>query len=349
VEEINAAKEKEQIEEVKKEEAKKEVLPPEGSSALRAAPTRPSWSMSGGKQPEIVPETEKPLAEDKKPETVKPADAAVVKPAQAQENATTYKVQKGDSLAKIAKKHKVSLNKLLEINSMDRSSIIRIGQEIAIPAADPNAEVSPAPAVAPKTESANVETEELGVYVVQKGDYLGKIAAKHKTSVKQLMAINGLKNHNIQVGQKLKVSKSAAAAAEKAEKKAEEKPAAQAAADGEVSHTVKSGETLGAIALKYGTSVKAIMERNSIKDARKLKAGQTLIIAPRKSGAEKQKAAEKPAEKAEAPAPKQAEQKPAEAKPAEPAITVSPEAAAAPEAPAKPAAPADSNLPVVEL
>lgn len=269
--------EKTQIEEAKKEEAKAEVLPPEGSNVLRVPPTRPTWQMGGAKQEEIV-------VEDKKPETtevVKPSEPPVVKPKTTDANLITYKVQKGDSLAKIAKKNKVSLNKILEINGMDRSSVIRVGQEISLPAPEPTAEVVPAVPTAPKTESTNVETEELTTYIVKKGDYLGKIARKYKMSVKQLMAINNLKNHNIRIGQKLNVSKSATSTT--ATPVAPETKAEVKLAEGEVLHVVKSGETLGAIALKYGTSVKAIMEKNSIKDARKLRVGQKLTIVSRKA------------------------------------------------------------------
>lgn len=287
VEEIAPSKdEKAQMEEVKQEEAKKEVLPPEGSDALRVAPTRPAWQMSGEKQQEIVSE-EKKLESN---EVVKPVEQTVVKPATTDASLITYKVQKGDSLAKIAKKHKVSLNKILEVNGMDRSSVIRVGQEIAVPAPEPTAEVVPAVPTAPKTESTNVETEELTVYIVKKGDYLGKIARKYKMSVKQLMAINNLKNHNIRIGQKLNVSKNATTAESTTAPQTSEQKADVKLAEGEVLHVVKSGETLGAIALKYKTSVKAIMEKNSIKDARKLRVGQKLTILSRKPVAPKQEA-----------------------------------------------------------
>lgn len=41
------------------------------------------------------------------------------------------------------------------------------------------------------------------VYVVKKGDYLGRIASKHRVSVSQLKAWNGLRSDNISIGQKL--------------------------------------------------------------------------------------------------------------------------------------------------
>ncbi len=349
VEEVKVNKiESAQVEELKREEAKVEVLPPEGSNALRVAPTRPAWNMGDSNNEEIVP-ADKPKAE---------TDNTVVKPAETDKNISTYIVQRGDSLAKIAKKHKVSLSNLLKANEMTRSTIIRVGQKISIPAPEASTEVTPALAETPKTESTNIETEELSVYVVKKGDYLSKIAKNNKTTVRQLMAINNLKNHNIRIGQKLKITKGSTTAT----KTESAKPAQVNLAAGEVIHTVKSGETLGAIALKYGTSVKAIMEKNSIKDARKLRVGQSLIIVSRKATPKVEAPTTQPAPKAEetkqpvvenkveAPVPKVEQEKPIEP------VTIAPEASTpAPSAPVAPVAPvqsapaSDANVPVVEL
>ncbi|MCX8045748.1 MAG: LysM peptidoglycan-binding domain-containing protein [Anoxybacillus gonensis] len=44
------------------------------------------------------------------------------------------------------------------------------------------------------------------VYVVQKGDTLSEIAAKHNTTVEVLQKLNGISNPNlIRIGQKLRV------------------------------------------------------------------------------------------------------------------------------------------------
>lgn len=326
-------------------EQAKEVIPPEGSPALRAAPTRPAWNMSGSKTEELVP-AEQPKKSDG--DTLAPMTPA--KPA----GGATYIVQKGDSLAKIAKKHNVSLEKLLKLNGMNRSTIIKVGQEIALPEPAPEAEVVPAKPVAQQIESA-VETDELTVYIVKKGDSLGRIAKKHKTTVKHLMDINGLKNHNIKIGQKLNVSKKGATAAKQSEAKK-----AVVLAGGEIEYVVKGGDTLGGIAHRHGTSVKAIMERNGIKDARKLRAGQKLVIVSKKAVA-----------KAEPKKEAKPEQPKVETK-SEPQITVvgdtnaktesaAPQApAVAPVAPATPApaaapapeaapAPQQTELPVTEL
>ena len=103
-------------------------------------------------------------------------------------------------------------------------------------------------------------------------------------------------------------------------------------AEGEVVHVVKSGETLGAIALKYKTSVKAVMEKNSIKDARKLRVGQKLVIVSRKPVAQKQEETTAQVEKPVAPAQPVEKEKVAEP------VKV------APDAPAQ-----NTNPPVIEL
>ncbi|MFW5962617.1 MAG: LysM peptidoglycan-binding domain-containing protein [bacterium] len=64
------------------------------------------------------------------------------------------------------------------------------------------------------TEEQEVATEEqesnsvksTDVYVVQRGDYLSKIAAQHKTTVAEIKELNGLTSDTILVGQKLKLS-----------------------------------------------------------------------------------------------------------------------------------------------
>ena len=89
------------------------------------------------------------------------------------------------------------------------------------------------------------------------------------------MSINNLKNHNIKIGQKLHIVKSDKASKPAA---ASKKPVKAEPLAGEIAHKVSSGETLGAIAIKYGTTVSAIAERNSIADPRKIRVGQIIYV-----------------------------------------------------------------------
>lgn len=99
-----------------------------------------------------------------------------------------YIVVKGDTLAKIAKKHGTTYQKLADYNGLGNPSVIYAGQEIHIPSSIANN--------APKTE----------YYVVKAGDNLTKIAKAYGTAVDQIAAWNGIKNTNlIHIGQKLRV------------------------------------------------------------------------------------------------------------------------------------------------
>lgn len=131
---------------------------------------------------------------------------------------------------------------------------------------------------------ANGEPERI-LYKVKKGDYLGKIAARHHVTVAQIKNWNGLRNNNLRVGQKLVIytgdykpapSKSSA---NKGSNKGSNKNSA--AADGGNSnytvYVVKKGDTLSKIASRYpGVSAKNIMDFNGIGSS--IKVGQKLKI-----------------------------------------------------------------------
>lgn len=294
-------------------------LAPEGSPALRVAPTRPAWNMEKTEDAGEVLVKEEPAtpAEKKSPE--KPSvEKSEPKPAPATEN--IYVVRKGDNLSTIAKKHRVRLSELMEINSLNRSSVIKVGQEIKIPA---SGEVSSMPEQKPaEHENAQVSSE-AETYVVKSGDSLSRIAKRHSTTVRQLMSINNLKNHNIRIGQKLIVPKASA----KKQATSTQQSQNSAAVNGEITYEIKSGDTLGVIARKYGTSVSAICKRNGISDPRKIRAGQKIIIAS--TAAPKNAAPAKASATIEKPATAQAAQP--SAQPAQPSQTTQP----APQTPAQ--------------
>ena len=136
---------------------------------------------------------------------------------------------------------------------------------------------------------------------VKSGDTLGKIARIYGTSVNELCRLNGLKSTSVlRIGQSIRCSAGAVASA----KAGTSKPTASAsvkqtvkttvAADAAavasinqtsnagqqeatpVYHRVKSGDTLGAIAAKYGTTVSKLCELNGITKTTILKLGRSL-------------------------------------------------------------------------
>ena len=118
---------------------------------------------------------------------------------------TEYVVVKGDSLAKIAKKHGVTLSALKAANPGVEPTKLKVGQKLSIPAGG-------SPAAAPATgTSSGVESSGGEAYTVKSGDTLTKIAKAHGTTVKAIKAASNLATDHIKVGQKLKIPAKASA------------------------------------------------------------------------------------------------------------------------------------------
>src|SRR5699024_5437865 len=109
----------------------------------------------------------------------------------------------------------------------------------------------------PETEPTTPAPSTGSTYTVKSGDTLSHIARKYKTSVSELKKLNHLKSDLIYVGQKLKVNGSSTS-------KLETKPTTPAPSTGST-YTVKSGDTLSHIAVKYGTSVSDLKKLNNLK------------------------------------------------------------------------------------
>ena len=86
-----------------------------------------------------------------------------------------------------------------------------------------------------------------GTHVVGKGETLSDIAADHGTTVRAIVDANGLSDPNlIRAGQELTI------------------PGGSGASGGSTTYVVEKGDTLGGIARKFGTSVRALVEANDI-------------------------------------------------------------------------------------
>ncbi len=168
-----------------------------------------------------------------------------------------YTVRSGDTVSHIAARSGTTVTAIARANALADVSRIRIGQILAIPStAAPVA--TPAPA-APST---------LG-YTVAPGDTVGRIAAKYGTTVAAVIAANGLDARAlIRIGQTLQIPGAPAPSAAA--------PAAPAKASG--GYTVKPGDTVSAVATKFGTSVAAIVAANGLDSRALIRIGQTLTI-----------------------------------------------------------------------
>lgn len=121
-------------------------------------------------------------------------------------------------------------------------------------------------------------------YTVGNGDNLWTIAKKNHLTVSELAAANNIKASAImRPGQKLLIPSKALPKEKTVATTAKAAPVAVAAVttagdSDTVRHTVKPGETLGAIAHKYGVRMSDIATANNIADPNRMKPGTELII-----------------------------------------------------------------------
>ena len=130
--------------------------------------------------------------------------------------ASTYTVEKGDTLSKIAMKHNTTIALLKEWNNLQSDSIY-IDQKLIVSkkqqtSSNTNSLASSAQntstAIKPSATTAKIDT-----YVVAKGDNLTKIASKNNTTVAKIKQWNGLTSDNIYMDQTLIIRKEELASA----------------------------------------------------------------------------------------------------------------------------------------
>lgn len=101
-----------------------------------------------------------------------------------------------------------------------------------------------------------------GTHVVESGETLSDIADEHGTTVRAIVEANGITDpHLIVEGRSLEIPSSAGAST-----------------GGASSYVVEDGDTLGAIARKFDTSVRALVEANGITNPNLIRTGSELTV-----------------------------------------------------------------------
>jgi N-acetylmuramoyl-L-alanine amidase len=182
-------------------------------------------------------------------------------------------VRSGDTLTAIARRHDLTLERLVDLNDLADPNRIFVGQRLRLePAADAPSDAEPAPSPA---ESARTHT-------VRGGEHLTGIARTYGTTIAAIARVNNLADPSrIYAGQRLTIPGTPGGAAPAAPAAAAPKPAsaaAPAAAPAARSHTVRAGEHLTGIARAYGTTIAALSKANGLADPSRIYAGQRLTI-----------------------------------------------------------------------
>ena len=132
------------------------------------------------------------------------------------------------------------------------------------------------------------QTRTTEIVVVRRGDSIGRIAQRHGLSVRELLAANDLGSRaTIRAGQKLQVpvrdasavvETQVASVAQPVRVKATAVVATPRATAAHRTHRVRTGQTLGAIARRYRTSIQTLRDLNGLGETDVLRAGATIKV-----------------------------------------------------------------------
>ena len=190
-------------------------------------------------------------------------------------SAASYTVKSGDTLSGIASQYNTTVNQIVSLNQLSNPNLIYVGQVLKLK----NSQTTNS-----SSSSSSTATTTAGTYTVKAGDTLSAIASRYSTSSSTLASLNSLSNPNlIYVGQVLKVSSNASTSSSTGS-------SANSTVTTAASYTVKAGDTLSAIAAKYGTTYQALASANSISNPNDIYVGQVIKVSATATAASSQAA-----------------------------------------------------------
>jgi len=219
-----------------------------------------------------------------------------------------YIVKPGDTLRSIAAANGTTIAAIVRANSLANPDMIYPGQKLVIPSqggatsSGGSSAATHTPTSAPVSPTPGSDSAAAGVYyTVQLGDTLASIGAAYGVSASAIIAANSIDNPDlIWVGQKLLIPGTAssgtptaapastatpgpgstadASATPQAQQPSQPAPTQPPALAKPTVYVVQAGDTLGKIALRFGTTVAAIVAVNDLPNSDMLGIGQQLII-----------------------------------------------------------------------
>lgn len=162
-------------------------------------------------------------------------------------------VSAGETLLRIAAQHDTTVEVIAKMNNLDPKKPIYPGQNLKVP----------------RSRATSVKAV---VHTVRSGDTLTAIARKFNVTVQSLAEANGIDpKRPIRPGDELRIPTSKAATPAGAGK-------GTTTTEPQRTHTVRAGETLGGIALRYGVTTASLAAANGLGNKTTIRVGQTLKI-----------------------------------------------------------------------
>ncbi len=159
-------------------------------------------------------------------------------------------VSSGETLTSIARQHGTSVAVITKMNGMSQSKPIYPGDKLKVP-------------------RGRTKKKKLRKHTVRRGDTLSGLAVKYGVSARAIAEMNGMSlKQPIRTGQELTIPSSKKSSSGSSSKKS----------SGPKTHRVRSGETLGGIALKHGVKLSALARANGLTTKSMVRIGQKLVI-----------------------------------------------------------------------
>jgi membrane-bound lytic murein transglycosylase D len=169
-----------------------------------------------------------------------------------------YRVRRGDTLSRIARRFHVRESELVTMNGLRSRHRIRIGQVLRLPVNEPGRAVGVAREPVPPD----------GLYRIRRGDTLSVIARRFGVSEQDLVALNHLPDRDrIHARQLIQLPLGRGGAS-----------GASTRAGEPATYRVQRGDSLWLIARRHGVGANEIAALNRLPDRNRLRVGQTLHI-----------------------------------------------------------------------
>ncbi len=181
-----------------------------------------------------------------------------------------HRVRKGDTFKIIANKYGITISMLNKLNKNANSWRLNIGQSIKVPSTGKQLAFKN---ISSKHSIRPVEKQVYKTHRIRKGDTFKQIAKEHGTTISTLRQLNSKANsRRLKIGQAIKVPSTKRKVASTTPSKQNKQ---------KITHTVRSGDSLWAIAQAYQVSIDKLSHWNQIPKRQPLRLGQKLTILAR--------------------------------------------------------------------